>query len=75
MPIGPAPVTSTCRGSQKARARMAATSSQALATTVAGSSSTPRTPREESSLVKYPGSIRQRSDMNPSICLMPRSVY
>ena len=75
MPIGPAPVTSTWRGSQKARARMTATSSQALATTVVGSSSTPRMPSEGSSLVKYPGSIRQRSDMNPSISLMPRSVY
>ena len=40
MPIGPAPVTSTCRGCQNARARMAATSSQAFATTVVGSSST-----------------------------------
>ena len=52
MPIGPAPVTSTRRGSQKARARMAATSSQALATTVVGSSRTPRMPSDGSILVK-----------------------
>jgi hypothetical protein len=32
-------------------------------------------PSGGSSLVKYPGSIRQHSDMKPSISLMPRSVY
>ena len=51
MPIGPAPVTSAVRGSQNARARMAATISQALATTVVGSSRTPSRPRAGSSLV------------------------
>ena len=40
------------RGCQNARARMAATSSQALATTVVGSSSTPSRPSEGSTLVK-----------------------
>ena len=74
-PIGPAPVTSAVRGSQKARRPTAATCSQAFATTVVGSSSTPRSPRDRSTFMAYSGSIRQRSDMKPSICLMPRSVY
>ena len=51
-PIGPAPVTRAVRGSQNALARMAATCSQALATTVVGSNSTPRMPSEGSILVK-----------------------
>ena len=32
-------------------------------------------PSDGSTLTAYSGSIRQRSDMNPWICLMPRSVY
>ena len=44
-------------------------------TTVVGSSSTPSRPSERSTFTTYSGSIRQRSDMKPSICLMPRSVY
>ncbi len=40
MPIGPAPVISTVCGTQNARARITETSSQALATTVVGSSRT-----------------------------------
>ena len=74
-PIGPAPVTSTVRGSQKARWPTATICSHAFVTTVVGSSSTPRRPRERSTFMTYSGSIRQRSDMKPSICLMPRSVY
>ena len=74
-PIGPAPVTSTVRGSQKARWPTTTICSQALVTTVVGSSRTPRSPRELSTFIAYSGSIRQRSDMKPSICLMPRSVY
>ena len=74
-PIGPAPVTSAVRGSQKARRPTATTCSQALTTTVVGSSSTPRSPRDRSIFMAYSGSILQRSDMKPSICLMPRSVY
>ena len=74
-PIGPAPVTSTVRGSQKARWPTATTCSHAFATTVVGSSSTPRSPSEGSIFMAYSGSIRQRSDMKPSISLMPRSVY
>src|SRR4029453_15675416 len=73
--IGPAPVINTFRGSQKARWPTAATCSQALVTTVVGSRRTPRSPRELSTFIAYSGSIRQRSDMKPSICLMPRSVY
>ncbi len=49
--------------------------SSALVMTVIGSSNTPSSPREESTLMAYSGSIRQRSDMNPWIFLMPRSVY
>ena len=48
---------------------------QALTTTVVGSSRTPISPRELSTFTAYSDSIRQRSDMNPSICLIPRSVY
>ena len=47
----------------------------ALATTVVGSSSTPRSPSDGSTFIAYSGSMRQRSDMKPSISLMPRSVY
>jgi hypothetical protein len=71
----PAPVTSTLLGSQKARCPTACTCSQALVTTVVGSSSTPRRPSERSTFMVYSGSIRHLSDMKPSICLMPRSVY
>src|SRR5688572_776651 len=74
-PMGPAPVTSTLLGSQKARCPTACTCSQALVTTVVGSSSTPRRPSERSTFMAYSGSIRHLSDMKPSICLMPRSVY
>src|SRR5208337_2295554 len=59
-PIGPAPVTSTVLGSQKARWPTAITASQALATTVVGSSRTPSSPRELSTLIAYSGSILQR---------------
>ena len=54
---------------------MYATCSRAFVMTVVGSSRTPRMPRLGSTLMAYSGSIRQRSDMNPWICLMPRSVY
>ena len=40
-PIGPAPVTSTTRGRQTARLAIRLICSQALATTLVGSSSTP----------------------------------
>ena len=49
--------------------------SNALVMTVIGSSSTPSSPREESTLMAYSGSMRQRSDINPWISLIPRSVY
>ena len=74
-PIGPAPVTSTVFGFQKERWPTAATCSSAFATTVVGSSSTPRRPSDGSTLIAYSGSMRQRSDMKPWICLIPRSVY
>jgi hypothetical protein len=45
-PIGPAPVTSTVRGSRSARWPTAAICSHALVTTAVGSSSTPRSPSE-----------------------------
>src|SRR6516165_910768 len=58
-----APVTSTVRGSQKARWPTATTCSHAFVTTVVGSRSTPRIPSEWSIFMAYSGSIRQRSDM------------
>ena len=51
------------------------TCSHAFATTVVGSSSTPSMPSDGSIFTTYSGSTRHRSDMNPSISLMPRSVY
>ena len=48
--------------------------SHAFATTVVGSSNTPSTPSPGSTRTAYSGSIRQRSAMNPSTCLIPRSV-
>ena len=44
--------------------------SHAFVTTVAGSSSTPRIPRLGCTLIAYSGSILQRSDIKPSICLI-----
>ena len=50
-PIGPAPVTSTVRGSQNERRPMIATCSRALVITVVGSRRTPRSPRLGSTLI------------------------
>ena len=49
--------------------------SQALASTLAGSSSTPSRPSVGSTFTAKSGSTRKRSAPKPSSCLMPRSVY
>ena len=74
-PIGPAPVTSTVRGSQNARCPTATTCSHAFVTTVVGSRRTPSRPSDGSTFIAYSGSIRQRSDINPLISFIPRSEY
>ena len=61
-PTGPAPVTSATRGCQDgARLPMRSICSQALATTLVGSSSTPSVPSAGSSLMTKSGSTRNCS--------------
>ena len=60
MPIGPAPVTSTTLADLGARAAIRSICSQALATTLAGSVSTPRSPSRSGTLMANPGPTRQR---------------
>ena len=63
MPIGPAPVTSATRAlgpDRGARPAMLSTCSQALATTLPGSVSTPRSPSASGTRTAYRGLTRQR---------------
>ncbi len=60
--MGPAPVTRTVLGSQWARPPTWSTSSHALATTLVGSSRTPRIPSAGLTLTTKSGVIRYRSD-------------
>ena len=62
-------------GLLKARWPTATICFHALVTIVVGSSKTPERPGDASTFIAYSGSLLQRSDMNPSICLMPRWVY
>src|SRR6516164_8822038 len=75
MPIGPAPVTRTVRGAQAARWPIFSMWSQALATTVAGSSRTPWMPSAGSTATRYSGWMRNISLAYPCLALIPRSVY
>ena len=75
-PIGPAPVTSTVCGSQKARLADCTRPAPTPSRRPSWARAARRGARGDgSTFMAYSGSIRQRSDMKPSICLMPRSVY
>ena len=77
MPIGPAPVTSATRlGPDSVGARRTSRSicSQALATTLPGSVSTPRSPSWSGTPIANRGLTRQRVAPYPSRPLIPRSV-